>query len=188
MTPNELYYQSGKDTILYQSTLHRELSDRAFNLLNLGVVTIAAGGVVVNLRIQYLEWDPLLMALGALSLFAFLVVAVLSVMVMRSGDWFAFPPLGDLAARIADLEKNYQTAPSAVRTSGLQAHAGDYFQLASFRNERVLNSKSWAQLGTLLALALELAAVISLVVLIFWGTQTLPCGEALTQTVQCVPQ
>ena len=188
MTPRELYYQVGKETVLHQNALRRELSDRAFNLLNLGVATIAAGGVVVNLQLKTLDWDPVLMALGAMSLFAFAVVAVLSFWIMRGGDWFAFPPLEQIAARIAAYhEADYLRATQLVLLEVLQIYAGDYFQDAFFRNEQVLDGKRLAQFWTFLALALEITAVICLVVLIFWGTQTLPCGEGLTQTVQCVP-
>ena len=56
MTPSEIYYQTGKDTILYLSSLYREFSDRAFNLLNLSVATLIAGGVVINFRLEHLEW------------------------------------------------------------------------------------------------------------------------------------
>ena len=54
MTPSEIYYQTGKETILYP--LYREFSDRAFNLLNLSVATLIAGGVVINFRLEHLEW------------------------------------------------------------------------------------------------------------------------------------
>ena len=187
MTPRELYYQVGRETVLHQKALHRELSDRAFNLLNLGVATIAAGGVVINLQLKTLNWDPILMALGAVSLFAFAVVAVLSFWIMRGGDWFAFPPLEQIAVRIAHHEAHYPRAAQSVLLEVLQIYAGDYIQETSFLNEQVLDGKRLAQFWTFLALGLEITAVICLVVLIFWGTQTLPCGEELTQTVRCVP-
>ncbi len=188
MTPRELYYQIGKETVLYQNTLHRELSDRAFNLLNLGVATIAAAGVIVNLQSKDLEWGPLLMSLGALSLFAFVVVAVLSLRGMRGADWYGFPILDDMAHRIAYLEENYPAGSSSGQLEALQSIAGNHFQSASFNNELKLSHRRREQFWTIVFLAVEMLAVISLVVLIFWGTQTPLCGEALAETVQCASQ
>ena len=91
LTPNEIYYQTGKDTILHQGALHREFSDRAVNLLNLGVATLVAGAVVINFRIEDIEWTNLLSSLGALALLAFLSVAVLCLSVLGTGDWHSFP-------------------------------------------------------------------------------------------------
>ena len=93
MSPNELYYETAKDTILYQSTLHTEFSSRAFNLLNIGVAALVAGGVILNIRLGSLEWAPLLMSLGVTSLIGFVVVSILCLSVLKTRDWYAFPPL-----------------------------------------------------------------------------------------------
>ena len=106
MTPNELYYQTGKDTILYLSSLHREFSDRAFNLLNLSVATLIAGGVVINFRLEHLEWAWPLIILGTLAILASIVVAALCLSVLRTGDWNSFPPLGELSDRMEILRTN----------------------------------------------------------------------------------
>ena len=138
--------------------------------------------------LKTLDWGLALMTLGVISICAFAAVAVLSFWTMRGANWFAFPPLYGMAARIDDFEANYPRAPTSALLDGLQTHAADYFQEAFFRNEHVLNGKRLAQFWTFVALAVEITSVICLVVLIFWGTQTLQCGEVLTQTVRCAPQ
>ena len=107
MTPNELYYQIGKDTILYQSSLHREFADRAFNLLNLSVATLVAGGVVINFRLDHLEWTWPVIGLGTLAILAFIVVAVRCLIVLSVRDWHSFPPLGELSDRMRILRATY---------------------------------------------------------------------------------
>ena len=58
MSPNEIYHQSGKDTILYQSTLHREFSDRAFNLLNMSDAILVAAGMCISGVLKTAERTP----------------------------------------------------------------------------------------------------------------------------------
>ena len=178
MTPNELYYQTGKDTILYQSSLHREFSDRAFNLLNLSVATLVAGGVVINFRLDHLEWAWPLISLGTLAILAFIVVAVRCLSVLRTGDWHSFPPLSELSARANHQPQIYQQFGDL-----LQATVGDYFKDAAQANENILNGKSSAVFWAVLALAVEILATITLVVWIFWGSQTTPSGEVPMQLV-----
>ena len=184
MTPNEIYYQTGKDTILYQCALHREFSDRAFNLLNLGVAALVAGAVVINFRIGDIEWTHLLFGLGALTLLSFLSVAVLCLAVLRTGDWHSFPPLRQLSNRMERILDEY--GPQVFQESGtlLQSTVGDYFSEAAQHNQKVLDGKSKALFWGVLGLAVEILATIALVVLIFWGSRTIPCGEALTRLVQ----
>ena len=173
MTPHEVYYQSGKDTILYQNTLHREFSDRAFNLLNLGVATLVAGGIIFNIRIDQLEWGYPMLGLGAVSLLSFGLVAGLCLATMRTGDWYAFPPLDQLADRADNLP--------LVPGGGVQLyiHMGNYLKEAAQHNQKVLDGKSGAIFWAVAALALEILATISLVVLIFWGSQKTPADAAL---------
>ena len=177
MTPNEIYYQTGQETILYQSSLHREFSDRAFNLLNLSVATLVAAGVVINFRIATLEWNYCLISLGTIAILATITVAVLCLSVLRTGDWHSFPPLGELSLRVERLLKNSQSHIPSELGDLLQSAMGDYFQKAAQENEKVLGGKSRAIFWAVLALAVEMLATISLVVLIFLGSQTTLSGE-----------
>ena len=128
MTPSEIYYQTGKDTILYQSSLHREFSDRAFNLLNLSVATLVAGGVVINFRLEHLEWAWPLIILGTLAILASIVVAALCLSVLRTGDWYSFPPLSPLSDRTESL-RDELSAPHRYAVWGPVAiYCGRLFQ------------------------------------------------------------
>ena len=174
MTRHEIYYQSGKDTILYQSTLHREFSDRAFNLFNLSVASLVAGGIIFNIRLDNLEWTTPVVALGALSLSAFVVVAVLCLATLRTGDWYDFPPLDQLA----DWANFAPTIPGG--TYQIYIYMGDYLKEAAQHNDRVLDGKSRAIFWAIIGLALEILSTISLVVLIFGESQKNPADVALT--------
>ena len=173
-SPSEVYYQTGKDTIPYQSALHREFSDRAFNLLDLGVAALVAGAVVINFRIGDIEWTNPLIALGALTLLAFLPVAMLCLSVLCTGDWHSFPPMGRVTDRMETIREDY--GPQVYRESGalLQATVGDHFKDAAQMNQRVLDGKSKSLFWAVLGLAAEILATISLVVLIFWDFEQSP--------------
>ena len=183
MTPSEIYYQTGKDTILYLSSLHREFSDRAFNLLNLSVAILVAGGVVINFRIEHLEWAWPLFSLGTIAILASIMVATLCLSVLRAGDWNSFPPLGELSDRMENLRTNYPHLTDMQSGVLLQSTVGDYFTEAAQVNQKVLDGKSRAIFWAVLALAVEILAIISLVVWIFWGSQTTPSGEVPMQLV-----
>ena len=183
MTPSEIYYQTGKDTILYQSSLYREFSDRAFNLLNLSVATLIAGGVVINFRLEHLEWAWPLIILGTLAILASIVVAALCLSVLRTGDWYSFPPLSPLSDRMESLRTNYPYLTEMQSGALLQSTVGDYFKNAAKMNQKVLDGRARAIFWAVLALAVEILATISLVVLIFWGSQTTLSGEVPMQLV-----
>ena len=176
MSPNEIYHQSGKDTILYQSTLHREFSDRAFNLLNMSAAILVAAGVVINFRLSNLEWSYCLVGVGCLLVLAFLAVAVPCLLTLFTGDWYAFPPLDALRQRIDGLPTSASDA--------LYLTMGNYLTSAAERNQKVLDGKARAVFWAGMALALELLAAISLVALIFAGAQITLCDEALTLSVR----
>ena len=177
MTPNEIYYQTGKDTILYQGSLHREFSDRAFNLLNLSVAILVSGGVVINFRIEDLEWTNALISAGTIAILASITVAVLCLSVLRTGNWHSFPPLRQLSVRVKSLGTDPQSYIPNDTGNLLQSTVGDFFKEAAQENEEVLGGKARAIFWAVLALAMEILATISLVVLIFWGSQTTLSGE-----------
>ena len=183
MTPDEMYYQTGKDTVLYQSALHREFSDRAFNLFNLGVAALVAVGVVINFRIEELEWTYPLVGLGAVAILAFILVAALCLSVLRTGDWHSFPPLREVADRVETIRVDYEHLNPQQAGGMLQSTVGDYFTEAADANQMVLDGKQRALFWAVLALAVEILATIALVVLIFWGSRTTPFGEAPTLLV-----
>jgi hypothetical protein len=178
LSPNEIYYQTGKDTILYQSTLHREFSDRAFNLLNLSVAILVAVGVVINIRLNDLEWNPWLIGIGILLVLAFLAVAVLCLSTLSTRNWYAFPPLDELHQRIDGLPVSASDA--------LHLAIGNYLKSGADRNQKVLSDKAKAIFWAVLALASELIAAISLLALIFgFGeAQIALCDEALALLVR----
>ena len=163
MSPNELYYQTAKETIFYQSDLLREFSTRAFSLINLAVATLAVGGVIVNIRADELEWTPLLMALGATALLGFALVSLACLAAIRTRSWYAFPPLDTLSQRVQGLSDN---DAGAVRKL-----IADYCRNGAECNERVLTGNAKLLFLAVVLLVLELVSTISLVVLVFLGTQ-----------------
>ena len=169
MSPSELYYETAKDTILYQSTLHTEFSSRAFNLLNIGVAALVAGGVILNIRLGSLEWTPLLTSLGVTSLIGFVVVSVLCLSVLKTRDWYAFPPLDVLRDRVESASED--------DTDAVRLLIANYMKSGAKENEAALGVKSQAIFLAVLALALEFASTISVVILVFLGAQTTPAGE-----------
>lgn len=173
MSPNELYYQTGKETILYQSALHREFSDRAFNLLNLSVATLVASGVVINIRLEHLKWTTVLMGLGAAELAGFLTVAVLCLWAMRTQNWNGLPPLHQLEDRVNNLlqDPGATVAPESLTQSALYRTVGTYFKNAAQANQKVLDGKSRIIFCAVVALAIELLTATSLVVWIFSESQ-----------------
>ncbi len=161
MNPKELYYQTAKDTILYQSTLHTEFSARAFNLLNIGVAAIVAGGVILNIRLDSLEWTPWLMISGIVSIIGFVMVAALCLLVLRTRDWYAFPPLHELGKRV---ERSSEHDSDAVRLV-----IANYMKRGAQKNEHILGDTTRALFWAVVALALEIASTICVLIFVFLG-------------------
>ena len=167
MTPNELYYQTGKDTILYQSTLHREFSDRAFNLLNVSIATLGVGAILANFRHEDLVWTESLVVFGILTAIASVIVIVLSLRVLRTETWHGFPSLDQMDKQISYLNEHYPDGNLNDYTDILQSLLGDYFTLAAEQNQEILRDKSNALFLTVLALAVEIISVIAFVGALF---------------------
>ena len=168
MNSNELYYQTAKDTILYQSALHTEFSARAFNLFNIGLAALVAVGFVVNARLGSFEWTPWLIGLGVAFIVGFVWVSALCLWVLRTRDWYAYPPLNELAKEIE-------------RPSGrVRLLIADYMKDGAQENEDVLASKARALFWAILGLTVEIVSLISVVILVFWGTKIDLAGGALT--------
>ena len=172
VNPAELYYEAGKDTILYQSTVLREFSDRFYSLLNLGVGTLVAGGFIFNVRLGSLEWTLPVLVLGLVALAGFLVVAVLCLWRMPTPEWYAYPDLAQMADRARGAPLNGGVGAQ------LQLVMAENLTEAAQLNQKVLDGKSAAMSWVLLALALEIVSTIALVVLIFSGSYKAPAGGA----------
>ena len=148
---NELYYETGKETILFQNALHREFSDRATNLLNFGVATSAAGVVVLNFRLDKVVFDDnMIAALSAWAL-AFSVLLFCCLQVLRVQPWRSFSSLEDLAQQV-DMGAN-------TRDFILWCLA-ENFREAAAHNEKILNGKATLMTSVVVALFLEIASVI----------------------------
>ncbi len=162
MNPTELYYQTAKDTVLYQSALHAEFTARAFNLLNIGVAVLIAAGLILNARVGDFEWTPLLVGLGIAFLVGFAGVSILCMWWgLRTQHWFAFPPPDAL-------RDPFPNAPES-QPGEAQRLAANYMTEAAHQNENVLATKAKAIFWAILALALEVVCLICAVILVFWG-------------------
>ena len=96
MNKEERYYETGKDTILYQNQLHREFSDRAVNLLNVGIAISVAGVGVVSFRLDSFSVNlAMIIALeGWVVGFGLLIWSCLSVLKIQG--WMAYSSLEEL--------------------------------------------------------------------------------------------
>ena len=156
---NELYYETGKETILFQNALHREFSDRATNLLNFGVATSAAGVVVLNFRLDKVVFDDSLIVALSLWGLGFFGLLFCCLQVLQVQPWRSFSSLEDLAEQVE-----------------MGANTRDYilwclaenFKVASEHNEKVLNGKATLMTIAVSALFGKIAAVIFVIFQIFW--------------------
>lgn len=158
MNKEERYYETGKDTILYQNQFHRELSDRAVNLLNVGIVISVAGVGVISFRLDSVSINTfLIIALGAWGIgFGLLLWSCLSV--LRNQDWKPYSSLEELS----DAVKHPDSTDDFILMS-----LADNFVDASQQNQKTLDSKAGAISDALWALALEITSVVCVISLVF---------------------
>ena len=157
-SPSELYYSIARETILYQSALIREHADRAFNILNLGVATLAAGSVIVNLRIDDLDWNSGLIIAASFSILSFFALLVLCIDAMITPRWQGFPSLHELGAETGD-----NGTDETALLSGLQ----EYFRQATHENAQVVERKATSIFLAALMLTVEITSVLLGVFVIF---------------------
>ena len=80
-----------------------------------------------------------------------------------------FPPLDVLSDRVESASED--------DTDAVRLLIANYMKSGAKENEAVLGVKSQAIFLAVLALALEFASTISVVILVFLGAQTTPAGE-----------
>ena len=167
---NELYYEAGKDAVSFQNALHRELSDRAMNLLNFGVATSSAAVVVLNFRLDDLSFEPgviLCLTLWGLG-FAGLVTSCFQVLKIQ--DWKPFFSLDNLSSEAG----KYATSRDALLWD-----LADTLKEAVQHNQEVLDGKSTAMNWAMAALGVKIAAVISVLIQIFVaGSESAPAAPS----------
>ena len=142
---NELYYETGKETLLFQNARHREFSDRAANLLNFGVATSAAGVVVLNFRLDKAVFDAGMITGLTLWGIGFIGLLVFCFLVLQVQPWKSFSSLEDLGQQV--------DSPASTANFILWCLA-ENFKEAAKHNEEVLDGKvaaiNWATLALFL--------------------------------------
>ena len=168
MSKAERYYQTGRDAVLYQNALHREFSDRAFNLLNLGVASSVAVAVVFNLRLDDVQFDrSMLFGLGVLGVaFFFLLTSCISV--LNSRNRAEHPSLDELRDMVSN---NVHNEDSVFRSLGDNAR-----EVVQF-NDRLLDYLSGALTRAMIALVVMFLSLIYILVEIFWRSPEAPVCE-----------
>ena len=156
----DIYYEAGKDALLFQNALHREFSDRAVNLLNFGVATSAAAVVVLNFRRDDLSFEAgMIVALTVWGLaFGGLLFSCLLVLQLQRWQAYISPE-----ALSREVEKYARSRDSIVQDMG------EALKEAVQHNQRVLDGKATAMNWAMTALAVKIAAVIVVLIQIFAG-------------------
>lgn len=164
MDKNELYYQTGRNHLSFQDTLHREFSDKAISLLGFAIAITAAGVIALNLgngiiptgNIYVLGFGIALLATWMLGLIG---VVTFSGMVMfpRKENW----KQGTTSASLSGLVKNEN-----YDADYLWWCAADDFRESIECNVRVLDEKAMTIRRAIYCIAVEAVGVISLVALI----------------------
>ena len=168
MSNAERYYLTGRDTIFYQNTLRREFSDRAFNLLNLGVATSAAVAIVFNLRLDSIRFDlPMQIGLGVWGV-AFVLLVLFCIFVMTARSWAEPPYLDQLRNLVAIHMYNEDFVLMSL---------GDNNTEAVQYNNRVLDGLSASMTRAMAALVAKFLSLIYLLFLIFWRSPRSPVCE-----------
>lgn len=157
MDSNELYYQTAKDTLDYQNSLHAEFSARASNLLSFGLAGMAVVGFVLNARLGKFDWTPLFIISVSCFLLGFLIVSYFAIFgVLRTRRWHAFP-------RPKALRKMAEHSAFEQRTDRVRRALANYMNEAARKNEPVLTAKAKAMFRTVIGLALEIVGLILVV-------------------------
>lgn len=168
MSKAERYYQTGRDTILYQNVLYREFSDRAFNLLNLGVAASVAVAVVLNFRLDEVRFDrPMEVGLGIWGLaFGVLLWSCISVMTPRPRPQ---PPSLD---ELRGLVTSHVHVEDFVLIS-----LGDNSKEAAHRNDQLLSHLSGVITRAVSALLVVFASLAYILFLVFSRSPQSPSCE-----------
>ena len=163
MTKEERYYEVGRDTILYQNQLHREYSDRAVNLRNVGVAVSVAGAGVISFRLDSISINPamIVVAAGWLLGLGLLLWACLSVLKIQ--DWKSYSSLE---------ETDDAVKHPVLRESRVLLNLADNFADAAQINHRTLDNKADFISDALWGLAIVIVCVVFVVTLVFLGTET----------------
>lgn len=161
MTSNELYYQTARDTIDYQNSLHTEFSIRAANLLSLGLAGMAVVGFVLNARLGKFDWTPFFIFSVTCFLVGFVIVTYFAIFgILRTRRWYAFP-------RPKALRKMTEHSAFERRTERVRKALANYMNEAARKNEPVLAAKAKAMFRTIIGLALEIVGLIFVVFSVF---------------------
>lgn len=167
---NELYYEAGKDAVNFQNALHRELSDRAMNLLNFGVATSAAAVVVLNFRLDDLSFEPGMVAALTLWGLGFVALLVSCFLVLQIQDWEPFFSLENLSSEV----RKYATSRDALLWD-----LAETLKEAVQHNQEVLDGKATAMNWAMTALGVKIAAVTSVLIQIFVaGSESSPAAPS----------
>ena len=157
MSKEERYYQTGKDTILYQTALVREFSDRAVNLLNLGIATLVAGVIGVSPNIESWEWNYGTTIAIIVWIAGFLLLISYCLATTQTRSWHGFPSMAEMAQMIDDPMYNEED---------MLWSQGEYFREAAQHNDAILDGKAKAIRWALVGLSVEIVSTITIVMFV----------------------
>ena len=162
MDKNELYYQTGRNTLAFQDTLHREFSDKAISLLGFAIAITAAGVIALNLGDGIIPTHNIYILVPGIALLAMWILGLIGVAAFSSAvmsprrDW----KHGTTSASLSRLVKddNYDA-------DYLYWCAADDFRESIEYNETVLEKKAMTIRKAVLCIGGETVGVICLVAL-----------------------
>lgn len=160
MSKEERYYETGKDTVLYQNQYHRELSDRAVNLLNVGIAISVAGVGVISFRLDSISITYYLVIMLAVWGFGFGWMLWSCLSVLKDQDWKSY----SLVQELGDAVRHPATTDDYILMT-----LADNFVDATQHNQRILDSKAGSISNALRALAIEITSVVCVILLVFLG-------------------
>ena len=157
----DLYYQTAREAVLAQDSYEKELSARAFHLLNLGFAMLAAGGIIVNFRLEGLQWEASFITAGVIALAGFTALFLFCISALGPRRWVDFPSLVQLKGMARSND-----------TDTLRQALADYYRRAAETNAKELRAKARILFWSVLALTAEVTGIVMVIFGVFWDNRT----------------
>ena len=159
MNTSELYYQTGRDYLIHQESVHRQFSDRAISLISFGIAMIAAGVIALNFGPARISYDSGFFILSGIWALMFLGVVGLCIQVLLPRNWMR----GTSIEKLHELMANENNGAAYIYLC-----VADDFKESIAHNQKVLDRKRDAIGGAMMFLALEAFSLISFGALLVW--------------------
>ena len=159
MNANKLYYQTLRDSILYQDNQHKQLSNNAVSLVGFAIALVAAGVVVLNLADDTIpDSNGFLAALGIWA-GTFIATTGFCAHVLMPQNWKVGISINTLNELTMDLE----AGEGYLRWNVIKG-----LEDAIKHNQRILDRKTESLRTAIIFLALEALGLITVGSSVIW--------------------